>query len=51
MCRHVYMFLGPVFSFLVLKLLWNSHLPENMFMCTNVMKGKKEISFVFDWWW
>lgn len=42
MCRHVHMFLGPVFSFLVLKLLWNSHLPENMFMCTNVMKGKKE---------
>lgn len=49
MCRHVHMFLGPVFSFLVLKLLWNSHLPENMFMCTNVMKGKKERNEFWLW--
>lgn len=44
-------FFNHLLSFLVLKLLWHFHLPENMLMCTSVMKRKKEMSFAFDWWW
>lgn len=45
---HTYFFFFYcLLSFLVLKLPWLFHLPENRFTCIDVMKGKEEASFAF----
>lgn len=36
-------FFKSSFSFPLLKLLWNFHSPDNMFMCINMMKEKKGV--------